>query len=318
MTATTTPAARVNVFVGSGRKVHVAYTAHNGQASTVCGAERRGVGVTYTRKTDAAVTCLACAPTTAEVPAAKKVSAAAAVRDEVTATVATPRFVAIRELGRYRVIDADAPAGSDARYVAVAASRAKAEEKAAKLNEEATADLSAAVPAPPLSRRASERRFTAAELDAADAAKVAAENASRSASLLDENGHLPEFAEPMTEEEAEEVAVALLGPARGAAAVAPAPAAAPRPADKLLTVWVGWSVVDLVVPRVGDADPDVASVARKLQERKPDSAKARTIRVTAAEREALSALATAIETEAVTAGAGALARSARALRGRLA
>lgn len=212
----------------------------------------------------------------------------------MNATATPARFAAVRAEGRYRVQDA-----ATGEYVAVLASKAKAEERAAKMNA------------------AEERAGTTLQerSEAVYAEDQPAIVASRSASLLDENGHLPEFAEPLTEEEAEEVAVALLGPARGAEAVAPA---APRPADKLVTVWVGWTVVDLIVPRVGDADPAVAAVARKLQERKPDGAKARTIRVNVAEREALAALATEIETDAVTAGSGALARSARALRGRLA
>lgn len=170
MTATTTPAARVNVFVGSGRKVHVAYTAHNGQASTVCGAERRGVGVTYTRKTDAAVTCLACAPTTAKeatqagrdaalvnleansgmdrerpavaddrATARRRPVAAQATRDEVTVTVdedtAAPRFFTARSAGRYRVFEVLADGTEIER--AVVASKAKGAEKVAKLEAEA-------------------------------------------------------------------------------------------------------------------------------------------------------------------------------------
>lgn len=76
MNANTNAAASpVHVFVGQGRKVHRAYLAHNGQASTVCGAERRGLGVTYTRKTDAAISCQACSPAQAEEPAEVQVPA---------------------------------------------------------------------------------------------------------------------------------------------------------------------------------------------------------------------------------------------------
>lgn len=92
-----------------------------------------------------------------------------------TATATAPRFYAARAEGRYRVIDGhlvDARTDGDApgsAYVAVCASRAKAEEKAAKLNAEATITQAEAF----LADQEEARRQEAIAAQAAEDAKVA-------------------------------------------------------------------------------------------------------------------------------------------------
>lgn len=220
----------------------------------------------------------------------------------MTATIATPaaapadRYFAARSAGRYRVFERMND-GTEVE-LAVVASKAKGEEKVAKLVAAAEAELEAAY---------------AAKVAAEDAARAeqeafAAELAADKAAMGSVEDYKPETAAP--EADAPE--------ADAAAPAAPAFPASAKPADKLLSVWVGHTVVELVVPRVEDEDAAVAAVAAKLRDRTPDGANARTIRVNAAERAALSALATEVENQATTDGNGRLARAARALRGRLA
>ncbi len=112
--------------------------------------------------------------------------------------------------------------------------------------------------------------------------------------------------------------------ARNAAEVAAhVPAKAPKAAkaegEKLASVWVGWQIAELVMASSAE---ELSTIGAKLAAKTPNSLRERTIRLTAAEVEALSAAATAIENDAATTGdakaAGRLAHSARTLRGRLA
>jgi hypothetical protein len=89
-------------------------------------------------------------------------------------------------------------------------------------------------------------------------------------------------------------------------------------APELVNVYVGASVAALVMDRAADADPATASVAIKLRHRQPNAQNYRHVKLSAAERTALAAVATEIENEAVASGAGTLARAARTLRGRIA
>jgi hypothetical protein len=122
-----------NYFVADGDRDRGAYGA---EARTACHRTYEGLVMPG----GSGVTCAKCEAAEEAAPVAKAVPAAA-TRDEVTVAVTAPRYVAVRELGRYRVIDADAAPSDPARFVAVAASRAKAEEKAAKLNAEQEPEL---------------------------------------------------------------------------------------------------------------------------------------------------------------------------------
>jgi hypothetical protein len=267
MNATTT---YLPVTVGNGKAVHLGADRGDGYGPSVdCGAVRyRNITTrSITRQpagTEATCTkCLKAAAARAEeqapaevAAAPKRVSAAAAVRDEITAVVAeapAARYYASRADGRYRVIDGAiidaAPDGltPGAAYVSTHASRAKAEERAAQLN--------------------------------------AAEAVSPASSLVDVNGHLPEFAEPMTEEEAEEVAVAILGPARPAAEPV-----AEQVAEKAKAVRFHGRVHTLLLGPLAVLDGPAAPVLSRLAAAKTLTDGGRSIPTTAADRDALRAL----------------------------
>lgn len=84
------------------------------------------------------VTCAACTKALAAAPAAEVPVTHATEEPAMTATI-SPRYYATRSAGRYRVIDTQATGGNGI----VCASKAKAEEKAAKLNAEAAAEQAA-------------------------------------------------------------------------------------------------------------------------------------------------------------------------------
>lgn len=88
-------------------------------------------------------------------------------------------------------------------------------------------------------------------------------------------------------------------------------------AEKADTVrlWVGWRIAHAAILLVNDKDPVVASLARKLQDTKPDSVMDRYVRLTQPECQALDVVAQKFETAGNT---GPVVYSARTLRKRLA
>lgn len=135
-----------NYFVADGDRDRGAFGA---KARTACG--RTYEGLAFPDGSGVNTTCTKCEDAEDAAPVTKTVPAAAA-RAEVTASVtdlgirlSTDRFYATRANGRYRVVDGDlidARQDGDApgtAYVATCSSRAKAEEKAAALNDAAAA-----------------------------------------------------------------------------------------------------------------------------------------------------------------------------------
>jgi hypothetical protein len=64
----------------------------------------------------------------------------------------------------------------------------------------------------------------------------------------------------------------------------PAPVTRDEPTVRM---WVGWRIAHAAILRVNDSSPSVASLARKLHERKPDSVLDRYVDLTQAECDAL-------------------------------
>lgn len=106
------------------------------------------------------------------------------------------RFVAVRAEGRYRVWDTAAASNDGPLYVAVAASRAKAEEKAAKLNEAAAAEE-------PVMDWAEQDAAVAADTERADAREAAEAEGDAARASLD--------AARDSDPEAEAVVAAIVG-----------------------------------------------------------------------------------------------------------
>jgi hypothetical protein len=89
----------------------------------------------------------------------------------MTATTAAARFIAVRAEGRYRVQDTLAAANDGPLYVAVTASKAKAEEKAAKLNAAEPVPFTAEENAALAAAEADELAAAQAAVDAEEAAR---------------------------------------------------------------------------------------------------------------------------------------------------
>lgn len=113
--------------------------------------------------------------------------------------------------------------------------------------------------------------------------------------------------------------------AAAALAAKPARKAAPKaakqdaaPGEKLTGLWVARNMVDGLVALAADEDPAAVSLAVKVRDKTPNAEGGRTIRLTAAELDALLAHAVTVQAEAEEANDGTRAMSARKLQGRLA
>lgn len=252
-------------------------------------------------------------------------------------TAPAVRFTAARVDGRWKVLDAETGTA------ATAASRAKAEERAAKLNAaEAATDekaLRAEVRAEEAAQDARE-----AEEDAAEAARQAAWDAAAEAKLevvtLDGEETTVTVAEtPAVESPSdartaraaelaelvnagkvtfEEAAAELLTLHPVVAAPAPRkatakPAAAKAETEPMRSLWVAAAFVPIIL---ADTAPERATLVAKLDASVPNNRGGRTVRLTRAEAEELAAIGTEIENAA--GGTGRNAHSARTMRDRLA
>jgi hypothetical protein len=87
--------------------------------------------------------------------------------------------------------------------------------------------------------------------------------------------------------------------------------------ERMTSLWVARNMVDGLIARGMDSNPAVASIAAKVDASTPNNRGGRTIRLTKAELQALSTIATEVENTATEAGDGTVAMSARKLHARL-
>lgn len=268
-------------------------------------------------------------------------TATPAAGTEVPDTLAAsqPRYSVVRLDGRYKVYDL-----AEATYT-TCASRAKAEERAAKLN---AAEEPAAAPLEVVTLDGTETTVLVEETAPTCAAcgdelvRVGegwghvnpvwdgrcsgstveetpelspAELAAKVAAEAEAEGRYADAREARSAELAEKVnagemtfdeAAALLITERG---TVPAPAAA----EPMRSLWVAAAFVPIIL---ADAAPERATLVAKLDASVPNNRGGRTVRLTRAEAEELAAIGTEIENS--VSGAGRMAHSARTMRDRLA
>jgi hypothetical protein len=259
-----------------------------------------------------------------------------------TLTATTGPFFAAREDGRWRVFrNAAEGEGHLAVRVAVAASRAKAEERAAKLN---AAEAPATAPLEVVTLDGTETTVTVEEtvsLAQIEADCAMEEEMDRECPQEDDLIEtVLAAAAPAIKEMAEEVRARLAAaesPADArkqaarelaekvnsgeltfdqAAAVllTGAPVIAPaEKAEPMRSLWVAAAFVPIIL---ADTAPERATLVAKVDASVPNNRGGRTVRLTRAEAEELAAIGTEIENSVN--GAGRMAHSARTMRDRLA
>lgn len=217
-----------------------------------------------------------------------------------TLTATTGPFFAAREDGRWRVFrNAAEGEGHLAVRVAVAASRAKAEERAAKLN---AAEAPATAPLEVMTLDGTETTVTVEET--VSLAQIEADCAME--------GEMDETCPPVSPAELAELVNA--GRITFAEAAAQLPAAPAKPAaEPMRSLWVAAAFVPIIL---ADTAPERATLVAKLDASTPNNRGGRTVRLTRAEAEELAAIGTEIENS--VGGAGRMAHSARTMRDRLA
>lgn len=89
--------------------------------------------------------------------------------------------------------------------------------------------------------------------------------------------------------------------------------------EPTMTLWVGWRVADAAMAEKDSSDPATVSLAAKLEAKAPNKVLDRTVKLTRAECDALSSIASQLENEVLgTKGAGPIVYSVRTLQARLA